>query len=360
MLSSADIAALDPGERETLEAIEAAYGKKLSQAEFRYVCQDREMAPYLGSSYLTDCQVGLITPATVAEHLHEVFSETGPVESVDLSFNRMVVTSTIMGLEAAAISQVQEFRAELLKNRLIPMGKVESWVKRIAKKDGKPTLWVDGVALPETVQRRVVSGTVRLTVDLNIKRAGRVRGLELHYWIESAAVDRSVYVTVGGTLDRLRVLTENLSHRYGWTEGHATTFVLTGRTIPVEAIEAKASSHQSILANRVILEIDPTSTPKEVVEAYQWAKDRFFEPASKRMRNTLKVQVLAMFYAQHDDMVPKKDRLQLWNKHCEEDANWDASWAYDETLIGIDNFRRDLKAAYNKYLVGRTTKRGSA
>jgi hypothetical protein len=334
-----------------IDEIEKAYGKVLNKIERAYITQERGIG-HLRSSLVSDCQAGLETSQNVASMLRELFGSTRiPTKTVYGEFNRSAITSKMMFLEAENIVQVQEFRKEVLNNNLLPQDMVMGWIKKTGKKDGIPTRWIDRVPLPDDINVELVEGNFKLTNELNVQRTKRLRGYELHYWVGDV---RSTYITSGGTLDKVRMLSIELSQRYGWSQAQATTFVLTGTQFMVEAIEVEASIHPSILANKVVLKVDPTSTPKEVVEAFQWAKNQFFEPTSKQ--NKTKSEILAWFFVSHKGM-NRNDRLRLWNKLCNQNESWKSSWTYD-LVRGIDNFHRDLKTSYKKYLDGRKVKDG--
>ena len=334
-----------------IDEIEKAYGKVLNKIERAYITQERGIG-HSRASLVSDCKSGLETSQNIASMLRELFgSTTIPPKFLYGEFNRSAITSKMMFLEAENSIRVQEFRKEALKNKLLPQDMVMGWIKKTGTKDGVPIRFVDRIPLPDDTTAELVEGDLILTNELNVRRVKRLSGNELHYWVGDA---RSTYVTTGGTLDKLRGLSIELSQMYGWSQALATTYVLTGDQFMIEAIEVEASIYPSILANKIVLKVDPTSTPKEVVEAFQWAKNRFFEPTSKQ--NKTKSEILAWFFVSHKDM-NRNDRLRLWNRLCNQNESWKASWSYD-LVRGIDNFHRDLKTSYKKYLDGRQAKDG--
>ena len=351
-------------EERTIAEIEIACGAPLGGKEKQYIEKE---------NYLGNCQLGFITPQQVANDIDDVFAsdrakslsrKTQDISSTTYEPNLTSVNSQLMALDASNKSEVINFRKYVLKYRLIPIDKVDNWIKKTAKKDGFPTLWLDGVELPKDAKRTVKDGVV-LIDKIAITQATNIKGYELKFWMPEVDKVNSVYVTRGGILDNLRVLSGKLAQGYGWTQAQAATFVLTTHLPLVEAIEVGVQVHsENNLANKLVLAIDPTSTVQEVADAYAWGKKEFFEVSNKH--NSTKSHQLALFYAQYcefsKDKLNRHNLLQEWNKLCDVET-WRSDrqvsdWKYDPKT-GINNFQRDLKDAYKKDFEGRSIRRGN-
>jgi len=75
-----------------------------------------------------------------------------------------------------------------------------------------------------------------------------------------------VPVGLGGVLDRLQGLAEELGKEYGWHEYQAVAFVLTGRVPPVLGI--RVTTREGTFGSSITLTADPVVTPKRVRDAY--------------------------------------------------------------------------------------------
>ena len=151
-------------------------------------------------------------------------------------------------------------------------------------------------------------------------------------------------------MDRLRILSIKLSVTFGWSEAQSTTWVLTGVFPIIEAIEVGAEIYlKELVANKVTLKIDPTSSNDQVIAVYKWARRNFFQ--YRETRNTTKSEQLALLYKLHEGK-HRREKLRIWNESCNTSDDWEKSWYYDPET-GLDNFQRDLKNAYISYMKGR-------
>ena len=131
------------GNSKHLTAIKLRYGKNLNKAEYRYITETRNIEG-VESDFLTECAAELMTPQAVADRLREVFGSNAlnPKSSAEKSnsgFNRSIVNSTLIALNAKDREEVVEFRKVVMKNKLITHDKIEGWIRRNLKKDGPPT-----------------------------------------------------------------------------------------------------------------------------------------------------------------------------------------------------------------------------
>ena len=170
-----------------MDEIESCFGRTLKPIERKYVTDTRPIDG-VDSDYLVECTSGVMTPEAVADKLRQVYGSNAlPTRSsVDSVVNRSAVNSQLIALDAKGREEVVAFREVVMKNNFITTDKTEKWIKRYAKKDGKPT--------PPK---------------------------ELKYKLLDQDRISSVYVTSGGILDNLRVLSIKLSWAFGWTQAQS-------------------------------------------------------------------------------------------------------------------------------------------
>ena len=310
---------------EIILEIERCFRRSLNTAQLNFIFEDREIGGSK-SNFVTECAAGEMSPMAVADKLRQVFgSDQLPTKSSSSGggLNRSYVNSQIIALNAKGREEVLKFRKDVMKNKFITTDKIDGWIRRKSKKDGKPTIY-----------------------------NGRDRewGYVLSYWLPDKNEIKSLYVVSDGLLDRLRILSIKLSVTFGWSEAQSTTWVLTGVFPIIEAIEVGAEIYsEEIVANKVTLKIDPTSSNDQVIAVYKWARRNFFQ--YRETRNTTKSEQLALLYKLHEGK-HRREKLRIWNENCNTSDDWEKSWYYDPET-GLDNFQRDLKNAYISYLKGR-------
>ena len=321
-------------EEEAIHLIEDCYirngGRNLTQPMRNYLRQETIRAE-LSSSLLIDVCAREITVQAAVSELMEIFGSnslrTKSSSDVDAVHNRSAINSQLIAWNVKGREEIKLFRKEVLNGKLIPEQQLFDWIKRTGKKDGKPA--------PTRVGNKVFR-------------------YELYFTIPDTAKDKSVYVVSGGILDRLRELSIVVSTAFDWTETQASTFIVTGVFPIIEAIEVGAKVFPlEPIANKITLNIDPTSTPDEVTEAFNWARDTYFTTRSKR--HTTKKDLLALHFKKTEGLT-RSEKIRLWNKDCD-DLNLKIK-KYGQTKIDQDNFSRDLKEAYKDYLEGREPKEG--
>jgi hypothetical protein len=216
---------------------------------------------------------------------------------------------------------VMTFRRRHLRNKLLSLDQVEQWVadKRAEEPVSAGAAW-------------------RL---LSYVRAGSTY---VHH----------VPIKAGGVLDELREINERLTKFYGWSEGLAAAFILTGAYPRVALIRTTVSRRAPMAArSRIILTIHPFSTPQEVSEAY--AEIRSVEYGRLR-RVSPKHARLAMFAAEQPAERASRDQLQAWNRTCQKEDHakgergeqWGQDWSYPLTMKGIKSYARDARVAWRR------------
>jgi hypothetical protein len=144
-------------------------------------------------------------------------------------------------------------------------------------------------------------------------------------------------------LDSLRIISEDLSKRYGWDKGQSTLFVLTGDTPLVSPIKGKVNMKSPLAAlSRITLTIDPIVSPQEVEEYYRKVRG-----TRRRRAMTEKHLKLAIFSTTRPQHETWEQAMQEWNKECIE-GNREPSWSY--MTANTRNFRRDCLQAQARLL----------
>jgi hypothetical protein len=213
---------------------------------------------------------------------------------------RTLALSEIFAIDAARDLRVVEFRRVVLKNRLLSRDEVPGWVQSKRSEVRGPAHW----------------GRVR------ISRAGRV----LERSTRSSSVDMLAYIGPDspwplvivlpgrGALRSLKDLAEPLANRYGWTEGQASTFVLTGSP-PLLGARATVWQRSSwTAAGTIVLELPITTKPREVSGLYQRVSAGAID-GRRRWRDLSAAHAeLAVFAFGHNDGRSWREVMEAWNQ----------------------------------------------
>ena len=347
------------GEGHALEEITEELGRPMNLDE----------RSYLAKHELTwKVQTGGLTPQEAANEINSVFKSNrrksilkskGNAPAEEIRANKTWLNSALMAYKASTNKDVEDFRRDVLKDKLLKPERVSAWIKSTKRKDGKPTLWLDGIELPGEAKRIKKEGKL-LFDKLLITEAVKVKGFPLKYWQPEDDTAGSVYVTREGVLDRLRLLSiELVSRNRNWTLEQSTTFILTGQMPWIEQIEISALIGDDSMANRLQLSIDPRATDAEVINAVRWGRKQFFINAEKRDPSE-KNLMLAYFYATQwiypaGKTLNRRERAIEWNKICDKLSGRYREYKYDPDTR-LDNLQRDAKSAYDNYIVGREYK----
>ncbi len=162
---------------------------------------------------------------------------------------------------------VAGFQARFLNGRLLSKGKVENWIKKKAKGDGPATAWLD-IPLPSKFKFQINRKTGAIFTKPRFTVSKKHPALGVHYRLLAYGVpqdrwERVVHTRAGGVLEQLRQISVRLATRYGWDEGQATLFVLTG-LIPLHY-----PIRVTVDRDKINLRVDPTITPRQFVDSYR-------------------------------------------------------------------------------------------
>jgi Sulfotransferase family len=215
--------------------------------------------------------------------------------------DRQEVMSLLIAKEAANEPDVAAFRERSLGNRLLTLDEVATWM---SKQD---------------------------TEDREGARADILEFLGTDPWpLRHRA-------TEGGVLDSLRLLSSRLARIYGWQPFQASTFVLTGVPPSIAAIRSQVVGGIPLSSTtRIVLDVDPAATPRDVVQQYSRVRDRLTAGRSHPVSE--KDLKLAEFVAVHSTM-DRHDLIGLWNDQYPD-------WVYEDP----DAFHHDTVLARRRVL----------
>ena len=139
-------------------------------------------------------------------------------------------------------------------------------------------------------------------------------------------------------MERLRLLSEQLEDQYKWKKGLATTFVLTGGIPLISPISTTLKWRSRSLFNRIVLEVDPVVSPKEVSETYRNLRKEMMTTRSRALSE--KHMQLAIFNMKRTKKETWAEKMAEWNKE------YRTEWRYKEVSI----FALDCRRARNRLL----------
>ena len=143
-------------------------------------------------------------------------------------------------------------------------------------------------------------------------------------------------------LDRLRALSEQLATQHGWATALATVFVLTGRAPLIPAVRMRVSSAGR---GRIVLDVDPGLTPRELADTYRRLRREVL--GKKRVKRLGRKHLdLAVFASGRPDDEPWETRRVAWNREHPE-----PQYAYEQNRLSY--FKRDCLQAQQRLLTPR-------
>jgi hypothetical protein len=250
--------------------------------------------------------------------------------------------SRLVAALAADDDQVQAFRREVLDDRLIEWAQLDAWIAAQVHAQGEAT-W--SVTIP------VPSGT-RITHDPSggwrfkplVRHVDRLAFSSriLSYFGPADDWLQHVHTATDGPLERLRRLAQQLAPAYGWTEPQAAVFVLTGTPQLVEPVQVTARSEHirngrhHPWAQRITLQIDPTTPPDTVERVYRQVRQQLGIANTRTLSDKHANLALILLDQPHQTWAT---RLKRWNHEHPE-------WCYYQE----SNLRRDALLARHRLL----------
>lgn len=234
--------------------------------------------------------------------------------------------SEILALEAAEFPEVQEFRREVLRRRLMSPNKVAPWVRRHAAREGRPTVWLE---IPTDDDGQPLIGD----------RLPSGRSVRILSFPDANGDMASVPVRLGGVLDRLRLIAEGLRRHFpAWQEAQAVDFVLTGRSplLPLARVRVDHGwPHQELRSIRI--DVSPRLNPPEVAKIYRTARTQLLGEKHRDRPVGARAAAQAVFIAGQSEGVTWERARLVWNARY-------ADWEYSHVRL----FTRDCRQAYKR------------
>jgi len=222
--------------------------------------------------------------------------------------HRHEALARILAADAAQAPEVQAFRREALRGRLLKPERVAAWLERQAKREGRPTVWARVPLDAEgRLPRKVPAGTRAEVESLDSPTAdGRVT---------------SRAIAAGGTLARLKGLAGRLGREYGWREAYAVAFVVSGLVPPYPSARWRLRPRLDIPAlARIELDVSPRLPPARVAELYRRAREAgpggpdALGLRGQRLRSVgEEAAELAVFVHRINDGRSWEEALKAWN-----------------------------------------------
>jgi hypothetical protein len=256
---------------------------------------------------------------------------------------RRVALSVAIGKLAADDVDVAAFVKEVLGGR--PLTAPQRGKERI-----DTAVWIEREWNRERLSQEIDEDDQRLPLlryaPLPVEdTSGRLRALPI----------RTLPVVPGGTLDRLRLLAERLSTRYGWEPAGTINFILADATPSVSTLRARVDWHEDISAlTRIILIVDPAKTPEQVANAYRRVRKKVVRVFPRTI--DAKSQMLALLTLKPPEYKSLEDLMGRWNslffepkEKPAEDSPYRNWWYDDPQQFGRDRRRAIQRLLHPKY-----------
>lgn len=277
------------------------------------------------------------------QDLVSMLSSGDIAQAVKEAPTRQIVLSRVLAVEAAKEKEVQEIRSSQEIGKFPKTwDEVEDWIQFMEKREGQiPSWWLDDILVPRDYQIQEIftrTGSPPAPLEIPAKEViEKARARELRYATPTSKTERQVLVTEGKFLDRLRLLSEDLAAKFGWTKAQSTIFVLTDLTPSISNLAGRTIPKNMPAATRIQLTIDPTISPEEVTEYYR--KFRQDLVGLRHRELSPKHLMLALFVATRPEAESWTERMELWNKEH-------PGWPYQQE----GNFGRDCRQARQRLL----------
>lgn len=251
---------------------------------------------------------------------------------------RLQYLSRILAKEASRHPGVQHFRQEALGGELITPTDIEGWIQRQREKDGAPTVFLT-LPVPENHGVKHSEQGIWTEPPLSVTETCPGIGISRNFLDYLIEVDgefqgRLIPIAHQGVLDQLRTTSESLTSSYGWTNGQATVFVLTGVPPLLSRGHISLNAKSRRWLNRISIVVDPTVSPKEVMETYRQYRGELLDGRYRRMSN--KHLRLAEFYGGEKNGT-WEELMAEWNR---ENPQWNCEYT--------SNFSRDCLSAWRR------------
>lgn len=233
----------------------------------------------------------------------------------------------VLAALASRDKSVARFRREVLRGRLLEPGRVTTWVRRHAQREGPPTF------------RRIVPverGGTPLPTPFGFVEE---QALYLEAW-DDDGLSRNVPIREDGVLWRLKKLCKWLGEEYSFAEPDGVAFILSGRMPTAPRARAGFSVAPRLPARSFVrMDVNPRVSPREVADLYATMRGRLLrlmDLGSRSRAMTVQHAELAIFAAEQE--------AKSWD---ELRHRWNAAHPERE-FVDVRRFIRDVRAAYRR------------
>lgn len=305
--------------------------------------------------HLEEYERDIVFPDRQARFSPDQAAPTTPADDEDAEADPAIVErftlARIIEAEAAALPEVQAFREQVLKDRLLPSpADVPGWIEAQAEREktlpmGTITLrmtrrpdssaWQDFAPVlresAEILARQLESGKLPPHIGFDSKSLSYVGMVSGEEWT------RAVGVRLNGVLERLHDLARSLVSRCGWHEAAAVGFILAGASPGIRRMTISGTRLRWPYPKlaRVVLTVDPRLKPEEVAKSYAQLRDSLYKPGHRVRPMKPERAHLAAFAVERNDGRTWEAIMAEWN------AQGDGR-RYKELRL----FARDVRLAY--------------
>jgi hypothetical protein len=249
--------------------------------------------------------------------------------------------------------EVQEFRARVFPDGLLPSYQAGWWVQHQAEREGTPEVKLHfEIIVPPTPVRKLRNIQGRTFIDPPLPNTEwdlLYPDWEFLYLKYKSAGGEPLQIRINskGILGQLRELSLKLSGHYRWDESDATHFVLTDESPPIHAIKAIVEEYTINdmpfnALSRINFTIDPALSPDRVAKEYSHCRNVLLGGGRERDLSEKRIQ-LALFAANRPESESWAERKAAWDQEHEQEH---PEWSYEGKLV--TNFARDCNHAQKR------------
>jgi hypothetical protein len=243
--------------------------------------------------------------------------------------------AAIDGERAEQEPQVVAFRARHLSNSLLAGKEVDGWLRALEASEGRGTMILE-VPIPRRCLRGAfpvnVRDLARILVDFPADSCVGGHSELLEYGVPGNRWPRHVAVARGGKTDELKRAAAALTAEYGWQEGDAVVFILTG-AVPLPPI-ARFTADPLKPARQITIVVDARCAPARLAKRFAEVRNSVLGVQARGQYKPIaseRSMYLALFTLAHKEGT-WAERRRLWNADHPD-------WRYSD----VSTFQRDVQ-----------------
>ena len=254
--------------------------------------------------------------------------------------DRVSALSVAIATIASKSNKLIYFRQKELNKKIIKITQVDKWINS-QKTENTTSTFITNIEIPNSHKtKRNKDGSYKITPPLNISKAKNIEEKYLYYLDNKLINIKNTQVITNGLLDRLRVLSIELSEEFSWEQSEATMFILTDYIPKIDPINSKYIKNNYFKGlSKIQMEIDPATSPKDVMVKYSEFRQEFINGRHRDLSS--KHLNLAIFYAKKNKHQKWMESMYSWNSNY---GKKQPSWKYEV----VTNFALHCKRAFEK------------